>query len=440
VTPVESTLARPLQLFVRPGVVTLEDGRSIEVGPDPIVVGRDGSCALVVDDREVSSVHLELCAVTEGVRLRDLGSTNGVVVGSVRVRDATLVGPSTVTIGQTRLEFTPKPKERLDVGFLSRFGGLVGVSPRMRRTFQTLAKVAATDLAILVTGETGTGKELAASALHQESPRRDGPFVVVDCGSIPANLAESILFGHEKGSFTGAGERRRGALSEADGGTLFLDELGELPVDLQPKLLRALSERQVRRIGSSSVETIDVRVVAATRRDLGQEMNAGRFRSDLFFRIAQVRVELPPLRERLEDVGPLVDVICDRLGRADRAAVVKQWIAEHMGRHDWPGNVRELVNVVSVASALADDPAAIDDVLTLTRVDRKEPPDSSGGTTQYGQARQQAIRHFEHGYFSELSRSCGGNISEMARRAGMERHHVRAFLRKHGLAARGGPA
>lgn len=437
-THLEPTLARPLQLFVRGGTVRLEDGRAVDVGPDPVMVGRDSSCAIVLEDREVSAMHAELGAVTEGVRLRDLGSTNGVFVGAVRVRDAVLVDSATIMLGQTRLSLTIKPKERIDVGFRSSFGGLAGGTPRMRRIFQTLERVAPTDLSVLVAGETGTGKEIVARAVHDASTRADKPFVVVDCGSIPSTLAESILFGHERGAFTGASERRKGALLEAHGGTLFLDELGELPIDLQPKLLRALSEAQVRRVGSNTVESVDVRVVAATRRDLAQEMNAGRFRSDLFFRVAQVRIELPPLRERLEDIPILSEAVCQRLGRGDKIATVNDWIAQHMGQHDWPGNVRELVNVVSVAAALADDPAAIDDVLTLAQVEGREslPGSASGSTTPYGQARQQALRDFERSYFTELIRACGGNISEMARRGGMERHHVRAFLRKHGLSAK----
>jgi DNA-binding NtrC family response regulator len=423
-----------MQLFVRAGTLQLPGGAIIEIGPDPIVIGRDPSCAIVLDDKEVSAVHAEVCAATEGVRLRDLGSTNGVVVGAVRVREASLIGPTTITLGQTTLTFAPKAKQRLEVGFSSGFGALVGVSPRMRRVFQILERVASTDLSVLITGETGTGKELAARALHDASGRRQQPFVVVDCGSIPPSLAESILFGHEKGSFTGATERRKGALMEANGGTLFLDELGELPVDLQPKLLRALSEGHVKRVGASAFETIDVRVVAATRRDLGAEMNSGRFRSDLFFRIAQVRVEIPALRERLEDVPSVVERVCQRLGKAQSASTVNAWLQAHMPQRHWPGNVRELVNVVSVVAALADDPSAIEDVLTLTQEDSSGSQLShEGPTTQYGQARQNALRNFELAYFTELTRACSGNVSEMARRSGMERHHVRAFLKKHGI-------
>ena len=430
----EATIARPLQLFVRGGKLTLDDQRSFDVGPEALTIGRDAACDIVLDDREVSALHAEVSAITEGVLVRDHDSTNGTFVGPVRVREAILVDHAVLTVGGTRMTFVPSAKRRVDVGFTSKYGELVGASPKMRRIFQVLERIAPTDLSVLVTGETGTGKELVARAVHTEGARKDAPFVVVDCGSIPASLAEGILFGHEKGAFTGATARRKGALLEAHGGTLFLDELGELPLDLQPKLLRALSERQVQRVGSSTPEPIDVRVVAATRRDLGREMNHGGFRSDLFFRIAQVRVEIPPLRERLSDIPMIVEAICNKLGRPEATAVVRDWIAQQRTHHDWPGNVRELMNVVSVAAALADDPTAIDDVLAVERVSQTAPEPSAGGaTTLYGQARQQALRAFEAAYFSELQSACSGNVSEMARRSGMERHHVRAFLRKLGL-------
>jgi DNA-binding NtrC family response regulator len=304
----------------------------------------------------------------------------------------------------------------------------------MRRVFGVLEKVANTPLSVLILGETGTGKELVAKAIHGGSERAGGPFVVVDCGSIPPTLAESILFGHEKGAFTGATERRKGALADADGGTLFLDELGELPLELQPKLLRALSEKQVKRVGGSSFEPIDVRVLAATRRDLVAEMNAGRFRSDLFFRIAQVRIELPALRERLGDLPLLVDEVCLRVGRSQHAQTVLAWIEQRMAAHDWPGNVRELVNVASVAATLADEPGSIDDVLTLARDQAEvEGPRQAGAGTAFGDAKRSAIATFERDYFTGLAKRCKGNISEMARQSGMERHHVRAYLRKHGI-------
>src|SRR5262249_32063099 len=373
----------------------------------------------------------ELRAVSEGILVKDLGSTNGTFIGPVRVREAVVTTLTELTVGATRVAIEPSAKRRVDVGFADRFGPLVGTAPKMRRVCGILEKVVATPLSVLILGETGTGKEVVAKSIHDASPRKAGPFVVVDCGSIPPTLAESLLFGHEKGSFTGATERRKGALAEAHGGTLFLDELGELPLELQPKLLRALAERQVKRVGGNTFEPIDVRVLAATRRDLGAEMNAGRFRSDLFFRIAQVRVELPPLRERLGDLSLLIEDICARVGRPQHAKVVEQWISQRMGSYDWPGNVRELGNVASVAATVADTANAIDDVLTIARDTPGEAPKLAA--TAFSEAKRQAIAGFEREYFTSLARGAKGNVSEMARQSGMERHHVRAYLRKYGI-------
>ncbi|MCA9585198.1 MAG: sigma 54-dependent Fis family transcriptional regulator [Myxococcales bacterium] len=432
-----STRARVLHWFVRRGVARLPDGSERPIDVDPLVVGRDEGAGLRLDDPEVSSIHCELSAVSEGILVRDLGSTNGTVVGALRVREAIVTTRAELVLGQTRIVLEPEQdKKRVDVGFADRFGELVGASPRMRRVFGVLEKVADTPLSILILGETGCGKEVVARSVHAASARKAGPFVVVDCGSIPGTLAESLLFGHEKGAFTGANERKKGALAEADGGTLFLDELGELPLDLQPKLLRALAERQVKRVGASTFEPIDVRVLAATRRDLSAEMNAGRFRSDLFFRIAQVRVELPPLRDRTDDLPMLIDEVCKRVGYPQATETVHRWIEQRMGSYDWPGNVRELVNVVQVAATLADTPDAIDDVLTLAR--------DGGGSgasgaepmrahTAFGEAKRTAVASFERDYFTSLARAAQGNVSEMARQSGMERHHVRAYLRKYGI-------
>jgi DNA-binding NtrC family response regulator len=427
-----TTRTRVLHWFVSGGSAKGPDGAKFTIDVDSLIIGRDPGANMVLADPEVSAFHCELRAVSEGILVKDLGSTNGTFLGPVRVREATIATTSELTVGRSKVIVEPQAKRRVDVGFSDRFGPLVGSSPKMRRVFGVLEKVADTQLSVLIFGETGTGKELVAKAIHQGSERKGGPFVVVDCGSIPPTLAESILFGHEKGSFTGATERRKGALAEADGGTLFLDELGELPPELQPKLLRALSEKQVKRVGGSTFEPIDVRVLAATRRDLGSEMNAGRFRSDLFFRIAQVRVELPPLRERLSDLQLLVEDVCQRVGRPQHAATVLAWIEQRMASHDWPGNVRELVNVASVAATLADEPGAIDDVLMLAR-DEATVDGLGGGRegTAFSQAKRAAVATFEREYFSGLAKRCKGNVSEMARQSGMERHHVRAYLRKH---------
>ncbi|HEX7667091.1 MAG TPA: sigma 54-interacting transcriptional regulator [Polyangiaceae bacterium] len=426
-----STRARVFHWFVQGGTVRLPDGKTVVVDVDPVVVGRDEGAQIVLTDPEVSSLHCELRAVSEGISVKDLGSTNGTFVGTLRVQEAAVTTATEITVGGTKLVLEPSAKKKVDVGFADTFGPLVGSSPKMRRVFSVLEKVAGTPLSVLILGETGTGKEVVARSLHDASNRKDKPFVVVDCGSIPPTLAESLLFGHEKGSFTGATERRKGALAEADGGTLFLDELGELPIDLQPKLLRALAEKQVKRVGGSAFEPIDVRVLAATRRDLGAEMNAGRFRSDLFFRIAQVRVELPALRERLADLALLVEDICAKVGKKEHAPAVVSWIEQRMGSHDWPGNVRELVNVASVAATLADQPGAIDDVLTLTREPAESPRGPDGPATGFSEAKRAAVAVFERDYFTNLAKRSQGNVSEMARQSGMERHHVRAYLRKY---------
>jgi DNA-binding NtrC family response regulator len=428
----DATRASTMQWFVRGGTLTVQGMPPVKVGVQPVLIGRDGSCGVAVDDPEVSSIHCEVRAEGAGVLVKDQGSKNGTFVGAVRIREAVLAGPCTLTVGSTKIAFEPvEKKQRVDVGFDDTFGPLVGGAPRMRHLFRLLGDIAPTDLSMLINGETGCGKELVAQAVHDKSPRAKGPFVVVDCGSIPGPLAESLLFGHEKGAFTGANERRQGAFHEANKGTIFLDELGELPVELQPKLLRALSEKQVKRVGAQHYEAVDVRVVAATRRDLGQAMNAGRFRSDLFFRIAQVRVELPPLRERREDIPMLVRAVCKRIGKLEREADITELVTATLSQHDWPGNVRELVNVTSVAASL---PMGAESVANLLPLERGE---LSGETfdfsTPYGDAKRSAINAFEAKYFGDLFKATGGNVSEMARKSGMERHHIRPFLRKLGL-------
>lgn len=430
--PNDATRSSALQWFVRGGTLTLPGHPNVSVGVEPVLIGRDKSCGIVLDDPEVSAIHCEVRADGSGVLVKDLGSRNGTLVGNVRIREAVLTGPCSLTVGKSAILFSPTDKkQRVEVGFEDRFGPLVGAAPRMRHLFRLLGEIAPTDLSILVRGETGCGKELVAHAVHESSARKGGPFITVDCGSIPGPLAESLLFGHERGAFTGANERRAGAFHEANKGTIFLDELGELPAELQPKLLRALSERQVKRVGSQHYEAVDVRVIAATRRDLGQAMNSGRFRSDLFFRIAQVRIELPSLRDRREDIPLLIEAVCKRIGKPERAADVIALVQTSLGQHDWAGNIRELVNVTSVAASL---PAGAESVTSLLPLERGEGMEGSiDFSTLYGEAKRSAINAFEEKYFGELFRATGGNVSEMARKSGMERHHIRPFLRKLGL-------
>jgi DNA-binding NtrC family response regulator len=422
-----------MQWFVRGGHLTAPGKERVRIAVSPVLIGRDPSCGIVLDDLEVSSIHCEARAEGPGVLIKDLGSRNGTFVGGVRLREAILTTACTLQVGSSRINYEPLDKERVDVGFEDTFGPLVGGAAKMRHLFRLLGEIAPTDLSILINGETGCGKELVAHAVHERSHRAREPFVVVDCASIPGPLAESLLFGHEKGSFTGATERRAGAFHEAHRGTIFLDELGELPIELQPKLLRALSERQVKRVGANAYEPIDVRVIAATRRDLGQSMNSGRFRSDLFFRIAQVRIEIPPLRDRREDIPLLVKAVCKRIGKAERASEVVDLVTSTLAQHEWPGNVRELVNVASVAASLPTGAEAVASLLPLERGGDLTSAEKIDLSTPYGEAKRQATAAFEARYFGDLFRATNGNVSEMARRSGMERHHIRPFLKKLGL-------
>ena len=418
----------------------------VDVGTEAVVVGRNAACRIVLDDGRVSAVHLELTATEQGVRARDLGSRNGTFVAGVRVAEVYLVNPCKLRLGETELEFEPARPERITVSSIPSFGPMVAHSQGMRAIFERLSKVATTELTVLITGETGTGKELVAQALHLGSPRAKKPFVVVDCGSIPPTLAEATLFGHERGAFTGAVDKRLSPFQEAEGGTIFLDELGELPLEVQPKLLRALAERRIKSVGSNTYRDVDVRVLAATRRDLVRAVNAGTFRSDLYFRLAQIKVELPSLRQRVEDIGVLVRRMLKDLG--DEAAYdrVTNTTLERLQRHDWPGNVRELRNAVAVAYALSSETEEIDVAAHLGSL-TETPANQSGAVMsaamfkgrQFQEAKREVLARFERDYFAALAEDAKGNVSEMARRAGMERAHVRAYLRRHGIGSKNEP-
>jgi DNA-binding NtrC family response regulator len=434
---VESTVAAKGRIEVRGGTLTVSKGKGskpkLDIGPEKLIVGRNESCDLVLDDKKVSAVHLEVVATERGVRLRDLGSRNGAFIGDTRVGEVYLTKPAFVVCGDSMLEFAPSGPEQVELPDVNGFGPLVGSSPGMRSVFERLRKAAPTDLTVLVLGETGCGKELVAQAIHQASHRANKPFVVVDCGSIPATLAESALFGHERGAFTGAVDKRVSPFVEADGGTIFLDELGELPVDVQPKLLRALAEQRIKSVGSNTYRPVNVRVIAATRRELVREVNSGGFRSDLYFRVAQVKVELPSLRQRLEDIPSLVRKMMEDLGDKNAYARITHDSLERLMRHDWPGNVRELRNVIAVALAFSKDgPIDLASHLSpLASSSSSEATPTRGRTFQ--DAKREILARFEREYFTALYAECSGNVSEIGRRAAMERAHVRGYLRRHGI-------
>ena len=430
-----TTVATSKRARILGGTITVAGTReSATIERDPLLVGRDQKCDLVIEDPRVSAVHAEFVATDLGVRVRDLGSRNGTWVGDTRVVESYLTADADLWIGEAELAFEPSKPQRVPVAQADTFGPLYGTSSSMRSLFQRMAKVAPTDLSVLILGETGTGKELIASALHQASKRKKGPFVVVDCGAIPPSLAEAALFGHERGAFTGAVDKKVGPFVEASGGTLFLDELGELPIDVQPKLLRALAERRVKALGSNRYEDVDVRVIAATRRDLRKAVNAGEFRSDLFFRVAQLTLDVPRLRSRVEDIpGLAARMLSEAGGRKAQRRITSETV-ERLMRHDWPGNVRELKNAVTVAYAMSDDTGPIDVAAYVGQAgDRISALPSAGVDVRFRDAKQEVLERFEKEYFTALADQTQGNVSEMSRISGLERAHVRRYLRRHSI-------
>jgi two-component system response regulator GlrR len=395
-----------------------------------VAIGTHPSADLILHDSTVSRFHCEIAPGGPLPVVRDLDSRNGTLIDAVPVREAYLRSGAVLTLGRTRIRFEVGAQPvRVAISARERFGTAVGRSLAMRRVFAVLERIAASDVTVLLEGETGTGKEVVAESIHAESARAEGPLTVVDCGSIPKELLESELFGHEKGSFTGAVAARQGAFEAASGGTLILDEIGELSPDLQPKLLRALERREVKRVGATRYAPVDVRVIAATNRNLRAEVNAGRFRSDLYYRLAVVEVRLPPLRERMDDLPVLIERILEGLGAHGRpgADVVKtqEFLAEVL-RHTWPGNVRELRNYVERCIALrepgplepAGDPSAEPDV---------DP------RTPLRPARERWVRAFERRYLEALMKQHGENVTAAAQAAGVGRVQMYRLLWRHGL-------
>jgi two-component system response regulator GlrR len=390
-----------------------------------IVIGR-ANADLKLTDRRVSALHAEIRLEPTGYRLRDLGSTNGTFVSGMRVVEGFLVANTILAIGDNTIRFEPLAESvELPISIARRFGGFVGESPVMRRVFEVIQRLAATDATVLISGETGTGKELAAQAIHHGSARSAGPFIILDCGAIPAQLVEDQLFGHEAGAFTNAIASRPGVFEAAHGGTLFLDEIGELPLDVQPKLLRAVETRQVRRIGSVTPINCDVRLVAATNRDLAAQVNSDAFRADLYFRIAVARIHLPPLRERREDIAPLVEHLAQRISGGTLPAGFVEW-AE---RQPWPGNVRELRGSIEQAITLSKFPEMERQWSSPTSLDVDV-------TVPFKEAKKKIVDELERRYITELIDAHDGNISAAARAADVDRMTIYKMMNRAGLRGR----
>ncbi|MCP4807696.1 MAG: sigma 54-dependent Fis family transcriptional regulator [Proteobacteria bacterium] len=442
---VTSTIAVPpkKQIHLRKGRLTCvagpDEGASWAVDADVLHIGAKGTNDVILNDTTVSRRHAEVVRTREGVILRDCGSTNGTFVGPMRVKEVFLTPDMTFKVGKSELTFTPEDEViEIRPSKKHRLDQLVGQSLAMREVFSIIERVAPTNLTVLITGETGTGKELASRAVHNLSPRKANAFRVFDCGAAPETLIESELFGHEKGSFTGAVASREGVFEGAHRGTIFLDEIGELPLDLQPKLLRVLEQREVRRVGSGKTRAVDVRVVAATNRNLLEEVRAGRFREDLYYRLAVVELQLPALRERQEDLGLLVDHL---LKRSQADLTISAHVLELFKSYRWPGNVRELANVVERAIPFTDGEEitldGLPDALRSPRVGgppRSVAPAMSGGSdVPFKDAKEKLIEAFERQYLVDLIERHGGNVSKAARAADMDRKSITRLLKKHGI-------
>jgi DNA-binding NtrC family response regulator len=437
---------KPATTIVRIGerpIAVEARGFAVEVvaGPDAgkrarptrrsFVVGTHESSDLVLTDPHVSRHHLRIDVEQDHV-LRDLGSTNGTRLGDARVREACLDDGALIGCGDTRLRFsfTDHPL-RIDLAEEESFEGLLGQSVVMRELFALLARVAPTDAPVVIMGETGTGKERVARALHARSRRAARPFAVFDCAAVPPTLIESELFGHEKGAFTGATERRAGVFERAAGGTVLLDELGELSLELQPKLLRVLESSEVWRVGAQKATPIDARVLAATHRDLEQRTVEGKFRDDLYYRLAVVTLRVPPLRERREDVPLLAAHFArDRIlpgGGAGGRSPGWEAIFEFMKTHDWPGNVRELRNVVERAVIMSDPKRLVGNPLDALAELRGKAEPALRRRVSLRAARDQAERE----YLDDLVRATDGNLDDAARIAEVHRKSLERLLRKH---------
>ena len=396
-------------------------------------VGSHETNDLVVEDGTVSRFHCEIHVDAEGVRIKDTRSRNGTVVDGVHVVEAFLRTGSRIRLGRTVLELTVGAETNtVPLSESTQFGSLAGSSAAMRAAFAMLERAAARDVTLLLEGETGTGKSQAARSVHEQGGRKNKPFLVVDCGAILGNLLESELFGHERGAFTGATERRVGAFEEASGGTVFLDEVGELPIDLQPKLLRALEAREIRRVGENRHRPIDVRVIAATNRELRADVNSGRFRADLYFRLAVVTVAMPPLRKRPEDVPALVREILTSL-HATEEEVTQLTTQEFLARcasAAWPGNVRELRNFLERCLVMRS-------ALPVGGTDAQDATGVGGAAIDpnapYAAERDRVLADFEKRYFEALLRKHDGKVARAAAAAGLDRRYLYRILRRHGI-------
>lgn len=426
-----------------------DKGKELQIDRHRVTGGRSIINDLVLNDKAVSGAHFEVASADDGFRLRDLASTNGTFIGGMRIREVYL-GPGTeFIVGHTVVRFQPT-NEVVEIALSpeDRFGEALGGSVAMREIFAVLEKVSPSDITVLITGPTGTGKEVVARAICQKSRRREKPFVVLDCGAIPRELIESTLFGHEKGSFTGAVSLHRGCFEQADGGTIFLDEIGELDLSLQPKLLRVLENRELKRVGGSQTIGVDVRVLVATNRDLKRMVSEGKFREDLYFRLSVIQVDLPPLSKRREDIPQLANhFLSEVAGHRDVKMAFSLDALKALQSQQWSGNVRELRNVVERAASLVDGPLITRSDLLMGKGPSVQTTSSFSGagplavydpaemaeSMDFKAAKQQVVESFEREYIKALIARHQGNITRSAAKAGLTRYHLRELIKRHGI-------
>ena len=415
-------------------VNTDKAGSSYPLAQPGVKVGKAPDNDLVIDHPTVSRNHLIVRRQGDRFLVQDLGSTNGTFIDGAQVREAYLRPGALLEVGDVQLRFQPQVAP-MEIAPISEdcLGDLVGKSLPMRQIFALLKRIAPTDSTLLLVGETGSGKGAAAKVIHRLSPRSAGPLVVFDCAAVSDSLIESELFGHEKGAFTGAVAQRIGCLERAHGGTLFLDEIDDLAMDLQPKLLRAIEDREFRRLGASSASvTFDARIIAASKKDLWAETQAARFREDLYFRLSVFTVGLPPLRDRTEDIPLLVNSFAgEPLWERLAPQVREQFVS-----HTWPGNVRELRNALERAKHMVDIPELSTESLLRESSSHSAshgeilPVDYAG---PFKDCKDELIRSFEREYLTRLLLRSKGNVAKAARDAGLDRKHLYSLLHKYNL-------
>lgn len=423
---------RKCKLFIVNGSL---QGQEFVVDKDVFTIGAGTGNDLLIPDATVSRRHCELHYTDAGYVIRDMGSTNGTIVQGVHVNEAVLTLSTEFQLGETKIIFCPlRESAEYNLSEKEAFGSLLGRSSAMRRIFYLAEKYAPTDASILIEGETGTGKEILAEEIHKHSRRAKKPFVVIDCAALAKDIIESELFGHKKGAFTGANTERIGAFEHANGGTVFLDEIGELGAELQPKLLRVLEKKEVRQVGSNEVRPIDVRIISATNRKLESEVNSGRFREDLYFRLSVVHLDLPPLRRRKEDITILVKKFLKDFNRPDLAeSPGLEKSMEALCNHNWPGNVRELRNLIELSTYDKRKTGDISALLCLGNVKsyQEQSKNEISAERPFKDMKNDLINSFEKEYVLDLLNRNEGNISKASREAGIERAYLKRLMRKY---------